>query len=545
MERKLKITNSYLWIPIKLHEKKEMVDLYSEEQKILEFQIPIMSGSEYDYYASINVEHHIGQTLSISGNVTNSFLNSIRNEEQNPRNKEEDRPELHFTAEKGWINDPNGLVYHNGLYHMYFQYNPFDIEWDNMCWGHSVSTDLLHWIQQDTVLWPDEYGMMFSGCGISNNREKLGLSKEAIIFYYSAAGDSTPWSKGKSFTQGLAYSLDGGKHLIKHDTILMDTIEKENRDPKVFWHVQSKAYIMVLWLREDEFAILRSEDMEHYHISQRLRLEKAFECPDLFELRVDENDEDTRWVFWCADGFYYIGDFDGYTFTNISDRKIAYGNELPYAAQTISGIENRTVSIPWLRAKFDNKFYTGAMGMPRELGLINTPEGLLLQHKICREYESIKRLLYTVDIKDKDKGIGRDESIDKGIEKGTDKEEKKRTIHTECISNEKQPIEIEFTLSEGGEGKFTIQLGSADLVIDLDEYIIRFMEQEIRIPYSFSLDNLNLIIDHGIVELTAKQGIIYLVFELPNYESPDEYFIRYIEENNIREINIFGLEMRN
>jgi sucrose-6-phosphate hydrolase SacC (GH32 family) len=526
MEYKLKITRSYLWIPIRLHEKKEMIDLSCENQKILEFKIPIMSGGEPDYYASINVEHLLEKTLTIDGNINDHFLNNIRNEEYNPSNKEEDRPEIHFTADKGWINDPNGLVYHNGLYHMYFQYNPFDTEWDNMCWGHAISTDLLHWVQQDTVIWPDEYGMMFSGCGINNDRGQLGLDKEAIVFYYSAAGDSTPWSKGKSFTQGLAYSVDGGRHLIKHNTIRVDTIEKENRDPKVFWHEQSKAYIMVLWLREDEFAILRSEDMEHYHISQRLRLEKAFECPDLFQLRVDGKEDDLRWVFWCADGFYYIGEFDGFTFTDVSGRKIAYGNELPYAAQTVSGIENRTLSIPWLRAKFDNKCYTGAMGIPRELGLLNTSEGLLLQHKICREYESRRRLMYSVDTKDNDK-------------------EQTLTIHTECICNKRKPLEIEFILSEGGEDKFTIQLGSADLVIDPGENIIWFMEQEIRIPYRFSLDNLNLIIDHGIVELTAKHGIIYLVFELPNYESSDQYFINYFEKNNIRKINIFELETRN
>ncbi|BCN32675.1 glycoside hydrolase family 32 protein [Anaeromicropila herbilytica] len=530
MKYQLQITKPYLWIPIKLGGEKTLVEIYAKEQKQFEFQIPIVKSSEddinYDYYASINVEHLIGDTIDIIGDASDKFLDGIQNRETAPVNLEEERPEIHFTAQTGWINDPNGLVYHNGVYHLYFQYNPFDVEWDNMSWGHATSVDLLHWTMQDTVLWPDEHGMMFSGCGIRNEKELLGLNKEAIIYYYSAAGDSTPWSKGKEFTQGIAYSMDGGKHLIKYNKARIGTIEKENRDPKVFWHELSKAYIMVLWLKEDEFAILRSKDMEHYAITQRLRLEKAFECPDLFELEVDGKENEKHWVFWCADGYYYIGEFDGYTFHQVEERKLGYSNSLPYAAQTISGVNNRVITIPWLRTKFVNRLYTGAMGIPRELKLIDTTEGLLLQHRPCAEYECAKVLKYSVDVTRK-------------------REEENVTVYTESIYSDGHPLEIEILLTEGGTNNFKILIGSNEIQIDLDNKLIHSMEQDILIPYHFEWENLNLIIDHGIVELTAKNGIIYIVFELPIYENPDHYSIQYKQENQINKINIFGLEMRN
>ena len=114
------------------------------------------------------------------------------------------------------MNDPNGLVYAEGVYHLYFQHNPFDVQWENMSWGHAVSRDLLHWEQKDDVLFPDETGTMFSGSGIVNDRKMLGLPEDALVFFYTAAGNNNKWSAGKQFTQRIAYSTDGGgRHSIK------------------------------------------------------------------------------------------------------------------------------------------------------------------------------------------------------------------------------------------------------------------------------------------------------------------------------------------
>src|SRR5699024_2710544 len=110
---------------------------------------------------------------------------------------EEPRPSVHFTAVHGWINDPNGLIYADGLFHYYFQYNPFDTEWQNMSWGHAVSRDLLHWRQEETVMSPDEDGPIFSGSAVENQQGLLGQPQEALLYFYTAAGGSSRWSAGK------------------------------------------------------------------------------------------------------------------------------------------------------------------------------------------------------------------------------------------------------------------------------------------------------------------------------------------------------------
>jgi fructan beta-fructosidase len=291
-------------------------------------------------------------------------------------------------------------VYQNGVYHLYFQYNPFDTEWDNMSWGHGVSEDLLHWEQKDTTLLPDEDGMIFSGCGVVNEFGLLGLPKDALLYFYSAAGDSNELSKGKEFVQKLAYSLDGGTTLIKKQTILT-TVCKENRDPKIFWHDKTKAYVMCLWLEKEEFAIFRSIDLEHWEISQRFVLEGGFECPDLFELTIEKNNastikDESKWVFWCADGFYYLGDFDGYEFHLDGTRKEAYGTKIPYAAQTISNIGSKVISIPWLRTKTIENLYTGCMGIPREFSLVAYKNELFLKQSLVESIENQQKLIFSM-----------------------------------------------------------------------------------------------------------------------------------------------------
>lgn len=303
------------------------------------------------------------------------------------------KPSLHFTPSYGWMNDPNGLVYHDGIYELYYQHNPRGIDWNCMIWGHARGTDLLHWEDLGDVLEPDENGLMFSGCAIRNDRGLLGLPKDALLFFYTAAGHSSRESKGKPYTIRLAYSTDGGNTLIKKDGIceageIMETLAAENRDPKVFWHEESGAYILVLWIENNDFGIWRSEDLEQFTMTQRLTLEGGYECPDLFRLPVISTEEDGRetgeekWVFWTAHGYYYVGSFDGYAFHQEQERRCAsqMGPDvvLPYAAQTFSGPE-KVLSVSWLRTKCVGGRTTGMMSIPKEFSLIRNKDGYILR----------------------------------------------------------------------------------------------------------------------------------------------------------------------
>lgn len=303
------------------------------------------------------------------------------------------KPALHFTPSYGWMNDPNGLVYHDGIYELYYQHNPRGIDWNCMTWGHARGTDLLHWEDLGDVLEPDENGLMFSGCAIRNDRGLLGLPKDALLFFYTAAGHSSRESKGKPYTIRLAYSTDGGNTLIKKDGIceageIMETLAAENRDPKVFWHEESGAYILVLWIENNDFGIWRSEDLEQFTMTQRVTLESGYECPDLFRLPVISTKEggretgEEKWVFWTAHGYYYVGSFDGYEFHQEQERRCAsqMGPDvvLPYAAQTFSGPE-KVLSVSWLRTKCVGERTTGMMSIPKEFSLIRNKDGYILR----------------------------------------------------------------------------------------------------------------------------------------------------------------------
>lgn len=392
MEKKLLITKDYIEVPVITESELMTLEIIQEDgnsqRKICEFQVPVGISSEAfkpDYFARFSVKEYKGKTLLLKGSASEAFFERIRQVdcefEQSDLDfskEKQPRPKYHFTVAKGWINDPNGLVYRDGVYHLYFQYNPFDTRWENMSWGHATSRDLIHWTQHETVMYPDENGYMFSGSGFVNKNSCLGLPDDALMFYYTAAGECRPWTTERLSTQRLAYSLDDGRTLIKTDKGTVPTISHENRDPKVFWHEKTNSYIMIMWVDGNEFAILRSDDLEKWEISQRFELKDGFECPDLICLTDEtdtdssENEKSEHWFVTTADGYYYPGEFDGYSFKWNGKRHCLYMNNVPYAAQTYSNTDGRTIFVPWIRVDFPGRKYTGAMGIPRKLGLVKS-----------------------------------------------------------------------------------------------------------------------------------------------------------------------------
>ena len=349
MKRETYITQKYLMIPVNISGETTLVSFYADNKKIYEFMIPMSTTNncDPDYYAPLPVYKWKNQLITITGAVPSSFLENIHLSEQLPA-KPESRPKYHFTPASGWINDPNGLVYKDGIYHLYFQHNPFHVEWGNMSWGHAISKDLLHWKQLEDVMFPDEDGTIFSGCAIINEHGLLGLPKDALIFFYTSAGNTSDWSKGKKFVQKIAYSLDNGNTLIKKEGCILEHIAGENRDPKVYWHEDAKIYYMILYLENNDFAIFNSHDLEHWEMTQRLTLSGAWECPDLREIPIESGG--SKWMLLTADGYYYLGDFDGQHFTTDYVRHDAFSTKVPYAAQTFYGTD-RVIMIPWLRTQ--------------------------------------------------------------------------------------------------------------------------------------------------------------------------------------------------
>lgn len=196
------------------------------------------------------------------------------------------RPYAHFTAKRGWLNDPNGLVLAEGRYHMFFQYNPVDCQWENMHWGHAVSADLVHWEEKEITFFPDENGTIFSGSAIIDRRNVTGLKQnehDVILVYYTCAGSTSEASKGKPFTQNLAYSTDGGVTFQRYaGNPLIPQLVGGNRDPKVIYYEPDNSYILALYLDNHEYALYKSQNLLDWQMIQRLVLPEDAECPDFF-----------------------------------------------------------------------------------------------------------------------------------------------------------------------------------------------------------------------------------------------------------------------
>lgn len=389
----LSISQSYLLIPVKLGAEKQLLTVFSaqdKEKKLYEFEVPFPRGGEApDWFAAIPMRRHRGETLLLCAPIPDEELSTVRQAENRPE-PAPGRPIVHFAPEHGWMNDPNGLVrLADGTARLYCQYYPFGVEWGMMHWGSAKSRDLLHWETGDIALFPDEAGTMFSGCGWRDAENAAGFGPDALLFYYtSAGGTDAPWSRDGVFTQRLAVSTDGGETLEKQPGLLLPNLAHANRDPKVFYHAPSGAYCMALYLSENDFALFRSPDLTHWEQTQFLTLPEMWECPDLFPLSVDGEE---KWVFWSADGYYAVGSFDGWRFTPEQPVRMAYGNRIPYAAQTFPREEGRVLSVAWLRLPNAGRGYTGVMALPAELSLVRDGEGWALRMHPCRELFSALR----------------------------------------------------------------------------------------------------------------------------------------------------------
>jgi sucrose-6-phosphate hydrolase SacC (GH32 family) len=291
------------------------------------------------------------------------------------------RPQFHFSARTGWINDPNGLVYYKGIWHLFFQHNPFSTDWGNMTWGHATSTDLLHWTEHPAAIQPDKLGTIFSGSGVVDWNNTSGFqegSEKPLVFFHTYEGPSARC--GQPTTQGLAYSTDGGKTFVKYDkNPIIPHIIGGNRDPKVIWHEDSKQWILALYMDGEDYALFGSTNLKEWKQLSEIKNLGCSECPDFFPLAIDGDEQNVKWVFWGGNGKYLIGSFDGKDFKpETPPLPNKYGGN-DYAAMTYSDAPNdRRIQFSWMSCDqrlFRGMPFTHQMSVPRELTLRTTPQG--------------------------------------------------------------------------------------------------------------------------------------------------------------------------
>lgn len=313
-------------------------------------------------------------------------------------NKESFRPIYHHTPAYGWMNDPNGMFYKDGVYHLYFQYNPYGAVWGNMHWGHSTSTDLMHWKFEGCAIVPDAWGAIFSGSCVVDHENTAGFGKEAVVAFYTSA-KSTPW--GDIQMQSMAYSLDNGKTFTKYEgNPILTSSEKDFRDPKVFWYAPGKHWVMILavgqhmeiyssvnlkeWKKESEFGAMQGA---HGGV---------WECPDLVEIPV-EGTREKKWVLICnlnpggpfggSAAQYFVGSFDGKKFVNESPTQtkwMDWGKD-NYATVTWNNApDGRCIALGWMSNwqyanNVPTRQYRSANTLARDLTLYREGQELYLK----------------------------------------------------------------------------------------------------------------------------------------------------------------------
>lgn len=311
------------------------------------------------------------------------------------------RPQFHFTPRRNWTNDPNGLVYYKGEYHLFFQHNPSGNQWGNMTWGHAVSRDLVHWEQLANAIEPDALGTIFSGSAVVDRDNTTGFqrgSEKPLVAMYTAAGGTSPESKGQPFTQCLAYSLDRGRTWTKYaGNPVLPHIAGENRDPKVVWYAPSRRWIVALYLDGDAYGLFASPDLKRWTQLQTLHMPGCSECPDFFQVAVEGRPGERRWVFTAANGRYLVGEFDGREFkpddVNRGPLQVDYGGNY-YAVQTYSDIppsDGRRIQIAWMQGGvYPGMPFNQQMSFPCAMTLRPTPDGLRLYRWPVRELARLR-----------------------------------------------------------------------------------------------------------------------------------------------------------
>lgn len=309
-------------------------------------------------------------------------------------NREKFRPAFHHTPVYGWMNDPNGMFYKDGVWHLYYQLNPYGSKWQNMTWGHSSSTDLINWQHHPAAIEPDGLGTVFSGSCAIDKDDTAGFGSDAVIALYTSAAASQVQSLAHSNNNGNTFEIYPGNPVI--------TLESEARDPNMFWNEATGEWNLVLaHALEHEMLVFTSPDMKQWTLQSAFgkglgAQDGVWECPDLFELAVDGSDQ-KKWVLICninpggpfggSATQYFIGEFDGKTFTpdrdadgNVPTKWMDYGKDHYATVSWSNAPDNRRTVIGWMSnwqyaAEVPTMQYRSANTLPREIGLFRASDG--------------------------------------------------------------------------------------------------------------------------------------------------------------------------
>ncbi len=458
-------------------------------------------------------------------------------EDQDTLYREEKRPLVHFSAMHGYMNDPNGLVYYRGTYHLFAQLNPYGFGPGNTHWMHAVSTDLVHWKELPYALLPDETGRMYSGGGIVDLENTSGMKEgedDPVFLFYTAAGCKTRWSSGRYFEIAAAYSTDGGKTFKKYErNPLFAHRAFLNRDPKVLWNPLDREWMMLMYREGDRYTFFYSKNLLDWEEGQTVRGYCSAECPDMFYLDADGDPDKKKLILWfCADN-YLVGQVKNRIFT--PEQEIAEGPSHQvypahatnvrttggYASQTFTNLPGgRVVQLSWLMVRMSGTPFVSTMSIPNELKLVTTQKGYRLSVLPAEEVKNLAGSTFSLQ--------GR------GVEEF---ERLPANIFAPAMD-----IDLRLTLKPGQMHVFTVR--GIMVVYDDRQKLLILPTGAFNVDHEEGHLHLRFIVDKTSVEIYTADGLFNTTVKTYAEMGPMDSYLKplYVESNTGVDLRVTKLE---
>jgi len=514
-ERTLPLDNKYLLLPVKTRAResqKQRATLTVDGAPVRTIYIEMDDNP--DWFAHLDVSEWKGKsaTLRIENIPDDSKALELVSTSHDVWNaaglyNEALRPQLQFSTRRGWVNDPNGLVFYNGEYHLFFQHNPYGWNAGGPHWGHATSPDLVHWQEHGEALYPDDLGAMYSGSAVVDWKNTSGFGKDGkppLVLFYTAAGNP--------FTQCIAYSTDGRTFTKFSGNPVVKNITPGNRDPRVVWHEPTKRWVMVLYVGQPSTTgetnakgNPKQTHTIHFLTSPNLRDwtpasvtaggedsdHFLFECPDFFPLPVDGDVSKMKWLLSGANSEYAVGTFDGTRFTPEGERApgMRPGSAF-YAPQTFSDMpDGRRVQIGWGRASAPGMPFNQLQTIPFELQLRETPEGLLLHREPVKELESLR-----------------------GKSWRSDKSTLAESDPNPLADARGELLEIRADFTPAADSEVTFNVRGVEIKYSAATQEISAAGQHIRAPLQNGRQTITIFADRNYFNVLASDGLAYMPF---------------------------------
>ena len=518
--REFTVGAKYLYLPVDEKATIRRVKV-SDGNWSREFDIKLADGKP-SFLSVLDLSSASGRRLRIEANLPeeSKALDEITQGDSIPDSSslyhEKGRPQFHFTSRRGWLNDPNGLVFFDGEYHLFYQHNPYGWDWGNMHWGHAVSPDLVHWKELPIALYPQRYGdMAFSGSAVvdTSNSSGFGDGKTTpLVAAYTSTG------RGEcivfSVDRGRTWREFTGNPVVKH----------AGRDPRLLWHEPSKRWVMAVYDEEGgkrDVVFHSSPDLKAWTFESRIS--GFFECPDLFELPVEGTPGKTLWVLSAADGAYLLGQFDGKQFIPEpgGKQKVWHGNF--YAAQTFSNEpKKRRVQIGWAQGiTFPGEPFNQQMGIPCELTLRTTEQGIRLFANPVEEVALLRG--------------GSHSRVTATTTSGS-------SLTTNVSVTDQYDLRLQAEVGKSGELK--LQLPGAIIAYDVASKVLTCNGVSAPIEPVAGRIKLRLLVDRGSIEVFGNDGIVAISRALTEHPDSVETAKATFNGDGTRSVIIEGDSLR-